>query len=115
MEYQVVQFGSIFSRRRKMSIKKSIFKIFNGSTWDEYYHKTSSDQVVHTKQDGQPTTVAEEIKKINTDLSGKASNSHNHGSLLCRTAKSTISFDWVNKGGTWKLQFYIDGRLVKEW
>ena len=29
-----------------MAIKKAIFKIFNGSTWDEYHHKTDSAQVV---------------------------------------------------------------------
>lgn len=47
-----------------MSIKKSIFKIFNGSGWDEYYHKTSSDQVVHTKADGTETTVQEELSTL---------------------------------------------------
>ena len=30
-----------------MAIKKAIFRIFNGSTWDEYHHKTDSTQVEH--------------------------------------------------------------------
>ena len=34
-----------------MAIKKAIFKIFNGSTWDEYHHKTDSAQVAHTNSD----------------------------------------------------------------
>ncbi|MDO4446178.1 MAG: hypothetical protein Q4C97_11690 [Bacillota bacterium] len=47
-----------------MSIKKSIFKIFNGKEWDEYYHKTSSDQVVHTKSNGAQTTVDAILKNL---------------------------------------------------
>lgn len=51
-----------------MSIKKTIFKIFNGTSWDDYYHKTSSDQVVHTKADGTATTVQEELLEQNSAL-----------------------------------------------
>lgn len=49
---------------KQMSIKKSIFKIFNGKEWDEYYHKTSSDQVVHTKSNGAQTTVDAILKNL---------------------------------------------------
>lgn len=49
-----------------MSIKKSIFKIFNGTSWDEYYHKTSADQVVYTKPDGTDTTVEEQLLTLNS-------------------------------------------------
>ena len=40
-----------------MAIKKAIFKIFNGSTWDEYHHKTDSAQVAHTNSDNSTTTA----------------------------------------------------------
>ncbi len=40
-----------------MAIKKAIFKIFNGSTWDEYHHKTDSAQVAHTNSDNSETTA----------------------------------------------------------
>jgi len=51
-----------------MSIKKSIFKIFNGSSWDEYYHKTSADQVVYTKPDGTASNVQAELAKQNSAM-----------------------------------------------
>ena len=51
-----------------MSILKDIFKVFNGSSWDEHYFKTSSDQVVHTKADGTATTVQEELLELNSTL-----------------------------------------------
>ena len=49
-----------------MSIKKSIFKIFNGTSWDEYYHKTSADQVVYTKPDGTASNVQAELAEQNS-------------------------------------------------
>lgn len=52
-----------------MGIIKDIFKVFNGSTWDEHYLKTSSDQVVHTKSDGTATTVQQELLEQNSALS----------------------------------------------
>lgn len=62
-----------------MSIKKSIFKIFNGTSWDEYYHKTSADQVVYTKPDGTASNVQAELAEQNStyaitgvDLGGNA-------------------------------------------
>lgn len=51
-----------------MSIKKSIFKIFNGSSWDEYYHKTSADQVVYTKPDGTASNVQAELAAQNSAM-----------------------------------------------
>lgn len=54
-----------------MSIKKSIFKIFNGTSWDEYYHKTSADQVVYTKPDGTDTTVEEQLLTLNSTMLSK--------------------------------------------
>ncbi len=40
-----------------MAIKQAIFKIFNGSTWDEYHHKTDSAQVAHINSDNSATTA----------------------------------------------------------
>lgn len=40
-----------------MAIKKAIFKIFNGSTWDEYHYKTDTAQIVHTDMKGNEETV----------------------------------------------------------
>lgn len=51
-----------------MGIIKDIFKVFNGSTWDEHYFKTTSDQVVHTKSDGTATTVQAELLAQNSAL-----------------------------------------------
>ena len=62
-----------------MSIKKSIFKIFNGTSWDKYYHETSADQVVYTKPDGTASNVQTELAEQNSayaisgvDLGGNA-------------------------------------------
>lgn len=51
-----------------MSIVKSIFKVLRSGTWDEHYFKTSSDQVVHTKTDGQASTVKEQLDGLNSAL-----------------------------------------------
>lgn len=51
-----------------MGIIKDIFKIFNGTSWDEHYFKTSSDQVVHTTADGVATTAQQELLDINSAL-----------------------------------------------
>ena len=53
-----------------MSIFRKAFKIFNGSSWDEYHLKTDSTQVVHTKADGTDTTVAEQLLALNSTLTG---------------------------------------------
>lgn len=52
-----------------MSIIKSIFKVMKNGAWDEHYFKTSSDQVVHTKTDGQASTVKEQLDGLNSALS----------------------------------------------
>lgn len=51
-----------------MSIFRKAFKIFNGSSWDEYHLKTDSKQVVHTKADGTDTTVEEQLLALNSTL-----------------------------------------------
>lgn len=52
-----------------MNILRKAFKIFNGSSWDEYHLKTDSKQVVHTKADGTDTTVEEQLLTLNSTLS----------------------------------------------
>lgn len=52
-----------------MNILRKAFKIFNGSSWDEYHLKTDSKQVVHTKADGTDTTVEEQLLALNSTLS----------------------------------------------
>lgn len=47
-----------------MSVKKSIFRIFDGKNWNEVYHKTSADQVVCDKNDGSKTNVQDVIDDI---------------------------------------------------
>lgn len=54
-----------------MSILRKAFKIFNGSSWDEYHLKTDSKQVVHTKADGTDTTVEEQLLALNSTLNKK--------------------------------------------
>lgn len=51
-----------------MSILRKAFKIFNGSSWDEYHLKTDSKQVIHTKADGTDTTVEEQLLVLNSTL-----------------------------------------------
>ena len=53
-----------------MNILRKAFKIFNGSSWDEYHLKTDSKQVVHTKADGTDTTVEEQLLALNSTLAG---------------------------------------------
>ena len=60
-----------------MSIKKSIFKISNGSGWDEHHFETDSGQVAHTTEDGKQTTVEEELNELNRNFNEKfPSNYH---------------------------------------
>ena len=51
-----------------MNILRKAFKIFNGSSWDEYHLKTDSKQVVHIKADGTDTTVEEQLLALNSTL-----------------------------------------------
>lgn len=51
-----------------MSIKNAIFKIFNGSAWDEYHMKTNSGQVQHTPADGDQTTVKDALDELNSNM-----------------------------------------------
>ena len=54
-----------------MSILRKAFKIFNGSSWDEYHLKTDSKQVIHTKADGTDTTVEEQLLALNSTMLSK--------------------------------------------
>lgn len=76
-----------------MSIKKSIFKIFNGSSWDEYYHKTSADQVVYTKPDGTASNVQAELAEQNSALKTV------RGEFLSINKKLTFTACDVRKNG----------------
>lgn len=51
-----------------MSILRKAFKIFDGSSWNEYHLKTDSKQVIHTKADGTDTTVEEQLLALNSTL-----------------------------------------------
>lgn len=51
-----------------MNILRKAFRIFNGSSWNEYHLKTDSKQVVHTKADGTDTTVEEQLLALNSTL-----------------------------------------------
>lgn len=92
-----------------MSILRKAFKIFNGSSWDEYHLKTDSKQVVHTKADGTDTTVEEQLNVLNstlgvtsTDLGSNAGVSAKcfYNSFICEVrieGKTTVTFP--NWGG----------------
>ena len=60
-------------RREKMNILRKAFKIFDGSSWNEYHLKTDSKQVIHTKADGTDTTVEEQLLALNSTLTGAIS------------------------------------------
>lgn len=84
-----------------MAIKKAIFKIFNGSTWDEYHHKTDSAQVAHTNSDNSATT-AEAIFNGTTAKATLASGSsgditlRKHGNIVVALGRLKTS---SNSGG----------------
>lgn len=99
-----------------MSIIKDVFKVLNGSTWDEHYLKTSSDQVVHTKSDGTATTVQDELLAQNSALAGKASSSEMNTKLNALDTKIvtqlhnlTTTSNWatISKSGHTLLDAYI--------
>ena len=54
-----------------MNILRKAFKIFDGSSWNEYHLKTDSKQVIHTKADGTDTTVEEQLLALNSTLNKK--------------------------------------------
>ena len=56
-----------------MNILRKVFKIFDGSSWNEYHLKTDSKQVIHTKADGTDTTVEEQLLALNSTLTGAIS------------------------------------------
>lgn len=62
-----------------MNILRKAFKIFNGSSWDEYHLKTDSKQVVHTKADGTDTTVEEQLLTLNSTILKKAPGTYFRG------------------------------------
>lgn len=70
-----------------MSILRKKFKIFNGSSWDEYHLKTDSKQVIHTKADGTDTTVEEQLLALNSTLNTTAN-------------AATTAFNKTNMSGT---------------
>lgn len=51
-----------------MNILRKAFRIFDGSSWNEYHLKTDSKQVIHTKADGTDTTVEEQLLALNSTL-----------------------------------------------
>ena len=51
-----------------MNILRKAFKIFDGSSRNEYHLKTDSKQVIHTKADGTDTTVEEQLLALNSTL-----------------------------------------------
>ena len=51
-----------------MNILREAFKIYDGSSWNEYHLKTDSKQVIHTKADGTDTTVEEQLLALNSTL-----------------------------------------------
>lgn len=81
-----------------MNILRKAFKIFNGSSWDEYHLKTDSKQVVHTKADGTDTTVEEQLLALNSTLikkvewtSGSITLAAGEGKNLGSNYKPTVS------------------------
>ena len=66
-----------------MNILRKAFKIFDGSSWNEYHLKTDSKQVIHTKADGTDTTVEEQLLALNSTLDNlKWTNWTNLGTSL---------------------------------
>lgn len=87
-----------------MSILRKAFKIFNGSSWDEYHLKTDSKQVVHTKADGTDTTVEEQLLALNSTLekinktSGILTLNYDYGCYYYKNGNVvTITIDFGNK------------------
>lgn len=71
-----------------MNILRKAFKIFNGSSWDEYHLKTDSKQVVHTKADGTDTTVEEQLLALNSTMMVTAGSFRNLSSKISNYSKA---------------------------
>ena len=71
-----------------MSILRKAFKIFNGSSWDEYHLKTDSKQVIHTKADGTNTTVEEQLLALNSTMMVTAGSFRNLSSKISNYSKA---------------------------
>ena len=77
-----------------MNILRKAFKIFDGSSWNEYHLKTDSKQVIHTKADGTDTTVEEQLLALNSTMLSK--NDLTNGGIRCIFIPSTqiIPTEW---------------------
>ena len=103
-----------------MSIIKSIFKVMKNGAWDEHYFKTSSDQVVHTKTDGQASTVKEQLDGLNSALNEKSvvAEVYFNGDLIqtddgyCNIPISSHNDDasQLLTFGTWQFYFKESGK-----
>lgn len=86
-----------------MSIKKSDFKTKNGNSWDEHHFKTDSGQVLHTTEDGEQTTVEEELNRQNRNYNKKFP-----GSWHIDNFRITLSYDNGNLRG----YHYFNGSVI---
>lgn len=80
-----------------MSIVKSIFKVLRSGTWDEHYFKTSSDQVVHTKTDGQASTVKEQLDGLNSALGVERFELSNNSGTIVTSDDTRRAFGFYDK------------------
>lgn len=46
-------------------------------------------------------------------LSNKSNNNHDHINQRCRSGSDVISFNWLYRDGSWKIDVYINGQLVR--
>lgn len=76
-----------------MNILRKAFRIFNGSSWDEYHLKTDSKQVIHTKADGADTTVEEQLLALNSALTTNGLDITSLKKLLNNKANSSHTHD----------------------
>ena len=72
-----------------MNILRKAFRIFNGSSWNEYHLKTDSKQVIHTKADGTDTTVEEQLLALNSTITVTTGSFRNLSSKINNYSKAT--------------------------
>lgn len=105
-----------------MSILRKAFKIFNGSSWDEYHLKTDSKQVIHTKADGTDTTVEEQLLALNSTLNSntvinRSFPNYEKCKLVTTSTKKGIKFEqfgyllvksWISDGKSPNVELWIN-------
>lgn len=60
-------------------------------------------------------SVTQDLSAVSADISGRVNADTFKGALVTKSGSNRFYIDWVNNGGTWQLEFYIDNQIVRTW